>query len=37
MDKLLVKVDDFVTSLWLETAGLTLAMSAVFVLVIEVF
>ena len=37
MDKLFAKIDDSVTTLWVETAGLVLAMSLIFMLGIKVF
>ncbi len=37
MDKLIGKIDDFVTSLWIETAGLTVVMSLIFAIAINLF
>ena len=37
MDNIFAKVDDAVTVLWLETAGLTVFMSIVFFLGIKIF
>ncbi len=37
MENFFAKVDDTVTALWLETAGLTVFMSTVFFLCIKAF
>ena len=36
MDNLFAKIDDHVTSLWIETAGLTVAMSLIFGIAIKI-
>ncbi len=37
MENFFAKVDDTVTTLWIETAGLTVFMSLVFLLTIKLF
>lgn len=37
MNNFFAKVDDTVTALWIETAGLTVFMSVTFLLVIKLF
>ena len=37
MEKLFAKVDDFVISLWLETAGLAVVLSLVFAMTMKLF
>ena len=36
MDNLFAKIDDFETTLWVETAGLTVFLSVVFMLVTNI-
>lgn len=37
MDKVFAEIDDFVTTLWIETAGLIVALSLVFAAIMKMF